>query len=239
MDYKKNFMFFFVFFIALSLNTVFADNIGEPNSIEKIFPDKLMAQKIAMILNKSTIYETVTQDDLNYVKEFRYDESDSPSKILNIEGIQYLNNLRNFILTCGEISDLSPLSRLVNLQKIALCRNQIINVAPLANLEKLEYLDLSCNLIVDLNPLSRLTNLYFLTIYCNKIEDISPLSSLKNLKMVSIGQNPISNISALSNLKKLTNVEAYGTLIPSSSCKQLYMYRNHSFIERWWNWIVG
>ncbi len=239
MNYRKFFVLF-TFLITLSLNTVFADNIGKPNSIEKIFPDKLVARKIAMILNKSTIYEIVTQDELDCIKEFRYEGGKAKTdKISNISGIQYLNNLNNFTLTCGKINDLSHLSKLINLQKITLCRNKIIDITSLADLEKLEYLDLSCNLIVDLKPLSKLTNLYFLNIYCNKVEDISSLSSLKNLKMISIGQNPIINVSALSGLKKLTNVEAYGTLIPSDSYKQLYMYRNRSFIERWWSWIIG
>ena len=233
MDYKKFFMFFFVFLITLNLDTVFACNIGNPKTIEKIFPDPTVAKQIEKILCKSSTSDEVNQVELNSIKEF------SCEGVSNIAGFQYLNNLDNFSATYGKISDLSPLSELVNLKRIILRSNKITNISPLSNLTKLETLDLTCNLVTDLKPLSNLTNLFFLSIQCNKVEDVSVLSFLKELRILNVSQNPVRNILPLRDLRKLIELQTLSTFIPKDDYTQLYIYRNHNFIERWLNWIVG
>ncbi len=240
MNWKKILNFLFIFVFILNLTTVFADNLDKPKEIKEIFPDQLIAQEIAKILNKPSIYEVVTQDELNCIQIYKHEGMNDLSKVSSISGVQYLNNLYSFCLTSGLVSDLSPLSKLVNLQKITLRRNKIIDTSPLSNLEKLEFLDLACNIVVDLKPLSRLANLSFLSIQCNKVEDISPLSSLKDLRILNISQNPVSDISALSNLKKLTEFQALSTFISGDDYKQLHMYssaNSKNVFEKLFSWL--
>lgn len=235
-----NFLSLFIFVFVLNLTVVFADNLDSPKEINQIFPDQLIAQEIARVLNKPTIYEVVTQDELNCIKVFKHEGMNDLSKVLSISGIQYLNNLYSFCLSSGLVSDLSPLSKLVNLQKITLRRNRIIDISPLSNLKKLRFLDLACNMVTDLKPLSRLVNLSFLSIQCNKVEDVSPLGSLRELKILNISQNPVSNISELSNLKKLIEFQALSTFISGNDYKQLYMcnFDNKNIFEKFFSWLL-
>ncbi|EHN7557563.1 leucine-rich repeat domain-containing protein, partial [Listeria monocytogenes] len=157
-------------------------------------------------LQKPNVSTTVTQDELNTVEML--DELYITEYIASIEGVQYLNNLKQLkIVGYGNsISDLLPLSGLMKLELIQFNSNQISNLSPLSNLTNLSVLILSDNKISDLSPLSGLTNLKKLQLSENQLSDLTPLSGLTNLTSLDMDKNKISDISPLANLTNLTTL---------------------------------
>lgn len=211
MNFKKvlNFLGLFILGINLLFTTEFAENLEAPKEIKEIFNDQVIAEKVSQMLGKSSTDAIVTQNELNSIRVFTYD---GPSRVSNILGIQYLNNLSIFSVIDGEIIDLSPLSKL----------------------ENLIYLKLSLNLIDDLKPLSRLKKLEVLDVSQNRIRDLSPLKSLKNLRELDVLVNPIANYKQLSNLEELRikcSCDGY-TPIPSTKY-------DYNVFSRFFRWIVG
>ncbi|EJS5893775.1 InlB B-repeat-containing protein, partial [Listeria monocytogenes] len=170
------------------------------------FPDANLAEVMRGTLQKPNVSTTVTQDELNTVEML--DELYITEYIASIEGVQYLNNLKQLkIVGYGNsISDLLPLSGLMKLELIQFNSNQISNLSPLSNLTNLSVLILSDNKISDLSPLSGLTNLKKLQLSENQLSDLTPLSGLTNLTFLDMNKNKISDISPLANLTNLTNL---------------------------------
>ncbi|EAV9813613.1 internalin, partial [Listeria monocytogenes] len=170
------------------------------------FPDANLAEVMRGTLQKPNVSTTVTQDELNTVEML--DELYITEYIASIEGVQYLNNLKQLkIVGYGNsISDLLPLSGLMKLELIQFNSNQISNLSPLSNLTNLSVLILSDNKISDLSPLSGLTNLKKLQLSENQLSDLTPLSGLTNLTSLDMDKNKISDISPLANLTNLTTL---------------------------------
>ncbi|EAC3669554.1 internalin, partial [Listeria monocytogenes] len=183
-----------------------AANITQPTPINQVFPDANLAEVMRGTLQKPNVSTTVTQDELNTVEML--DELYITEYIASIEGVQYLNNLKQLkIVGYGNsISDLLPLSGLMKLELIQFNSNQISNLSPLSNLTNLSVLILSDNKISDLSPLSGLTNLKKLQLSENQLSDLTPLSGLTNLTSLDMDKNKISDISPLANLTNLTTL---------------------------------
>ena len=201
---KKNHGFLLILFILLlAIPHTFAINISSPQKINNIFPDIGMARAIKNILCKPSLDSILTQDELNSVEIFFQPVCDRQLyKISNLEGIQYLNNLKQITIAGGEIIDINPLNDLLNLNSISLPYNKINDLTPLSKLKKLTHLELSNNQISNLQPLSSLHNLCWLEIAQNQIDDLSPLKRLRKLKTLNIMGNP-ADYTQLASLKGL------------------------------------
>ena len=105
-----------------------------------------------------------------------------PNTILNIEGIQYFNNLKYCAIIGCPLTYLGELSQLTKLRALFLWYNCLFD---------LRYLELSNNQISDLQPLSSLHNLCWLEVAQNQNKDLSPLRSLKQLTTLNVSNNPI------------------------------------------------
>jgi len=179
--------------------------IGSKRIVE-IFPDPVLAKVVAKELGRTNTQAQVTQAELNGVKYVR-DYVAQAGKVQNLEGLQYLPELSNLVLTNGQISDISALSNLTNLTYLSLNDNKISDISALSSLTSLRELYLYNNKISDISALSSLTSLRELYLYNNKISDISALQNLTVLEIVRLESNQISDISALSNLTTLTSLD--------------------------------
>ncbi|MDR1240966.1 MAG: hypothetical protein LBK29_03805, partial [Oscillospiraceae bacterium] len=96
MNFKKKSKFLVsIFFCILVISFLapfsFADNLVAPAQICQIFPDKGFAEAITRHLGKKSMYEFVTQKELNKIKIFvQMGTKEISTKISNINGIQYL-----------------------------------------------------------------------------------------------------------------------------------------------------
>ncbi|OPZ94418.1 MAG: Internalin-A precursor [Firmicutes bacterium ADurb.Bin419] len=123
--------------------------------------------------------------------------------IVDLQGIQYLTNLRELDLTGNNIKFIDNLKNLTSLQELSLNQNSIENIQALSYLKNLEQLDLFSNQISDLSPLAELVKLKQLSVMENKISDVSMLKNLLNLEILVLQNNEISDISSLGNLVNL------------------------------------
>ncbi|EAV9815745.1 LPXTG cell wall anchor domain-containing protein [Listeria monocytogenes] len=181
-----------------------AASLTQATPINQIFPDPEMAEFMQSQLNKTTVTDPVSQDELNRVSYIIVGDAG----IESIEGVQYLNNLTIIMMTQNNISDISPVSELKNLQTLYFNDNKISNISGLSSLTNLVSLSIDGNQISDISPLSSLPNLYSLTMSSNKISDLSALSGLTNLVSLSIDGNQISDISPISSLTNLNELLA-------------------------------
>ncbi|MBQ6143666.1 MAG: hypothetical protein IJI84_04210 [Clostridia bacterium] len=257
MKYKKilNIMPLFIFFIIVFSNTICAKNIVGNQKIKEIFPDHAIAKTITKILGKQSPDELINQYELNSITNFRQEGwKNASDKIFDISGIQYLNNLNEFMVIGSEISDLSPLSELTNLRSLSISYNKIIDISPLRNLYNITYLNLPYNSIINLNAISNLTKVEYLSVANNKIEDISPLERLKNLIALDISQNFISNLSPLRSLQNLSELNiSFNPLnnleiLPQLKCVVIKCYDNcnnkqannkKSILRQFFDWLIN
>lgn len=123
--------------INLSTGTkVQAESITSPAPINQLFPDPALAEVMKDTLGKMSVTDEVTQSELDEVK--RVDGAQLGIK--TIEGTQFLNKLKAFILTRNEIIDIKPLANLKELEELYLAGNKIIDVRSLAELKNLKTL---------------------------------------------------------------------------------------------------
>lgn len=189
-------------------------------------PDRYLKSAIMNELGKSSgdiyLHEVETITELNAGR----DKDASPGGITNIEGIQYLKNLKFLDLSYNRITNISCLSSLENLNQLILDGNLIGDISPLAGLVKLRGLFLSQNQIYSIGTLAYLKNLINLDLSNNYIADISPLSGLTKMEQLLLSNNRISNVNALSNLKLLCTLNLRANKItdinPLSGLTDLY-----------------
>ncbi len=145
---------------------------------------------------------TLTLNDMQSVTEL-----DLTNKgIKDLQGIQYLTNLKKLNLTGNNIKYIDNLKNLILLQELSLNQNSIENIQALRYLKNLEQLDLLSNQISDLSPLVELVKLKQLSVMENKVKDVSSLKNILNLEILVLQNNEISDISSLGylvNLKEL------------------------------------
>ncbi len=187
-----------------------AINLKKATPICTIFPDMGFAETVARHLGKSSIDESVSQKELNRITTLsQIGVQKISQKIVSIEGIQYLNNLKIFSVGGNQISDLSPLKDLKSLCEVSLPFNQITDLTPLSSLTNLQRINLSYNQIIDLEPLEYLSSLYALEIKSNYINNLTPISKLKELRTLDITGNCIRELWPLLCLEKLKDLWLY------------------------------
>ncbi len=166
---------------------------------EVVFPDKDLDKIIRVGINKpnGTIYE----DDLLKINQI---DAYSKENICNLEGIQYIKNLKSIILDSeGDLEDIGLLANLKELHTIILDNKKITDISALYNLKSLKTLSLDGNDINNIDIVKNLTGLKTFRIANNNIKTLKGIENLVNLEQISFGGNSISDISYLKNLSKL------------------------------------
>ncbi|EAD7549955.1 LPXTG cell wall anchor domain-containing protein [Listeria monocytogenes] len=199
-----------------------------PAPINQIFPDADLAEGIRAVLQKASVTDVVTQEELESITKLVV----AGEKVASIQGIEYLTNLEYLNLNGNQITDISPLSNLVkltnlyigtnkitdisalqnltNLRELYLNEDNISDISPLANLTKMYSLNLGANHnLSDLSPLSNMTGLNYLTVRESKVKDVTPIANLTDLYSLSLNYNQIEDISPLASLTSLHYFTAY------------------------------
>ncbi|ELB6106689.1 InlB B-repeat-containing protein [Listeria monocytogenes] len=199
-----------------------------PAPINQIFPDADLAEGIRAVLQKASVTDVVTQEELENITKLVV----AGEKVASIQGIEYLTNLEYLNLNGNQITDISPLSNLVkltnlyigtnkitdisalqnltNLRELYLNEDNISDISPLANLTKMYSLNLGANHnLSDLSPLSNMTGLNYLTVTESKVKDVTPIANLTDLYSLSLNYNQIEDISPLASLTSLHYFTAY------------------------------
>ncbi len=199
-----------------------------PAPINQIFPDADLAEGIRAVLQKASVTDVVTQEELESITKLVV----AGEKVASIQGIEYLTNLEYLNLNGNQITDISPLSNLVkltnlyigtnkitdisalqnltNLRELYLNEDNISDISPLANLTKMYSLNLGANHnLSDLSPLSNMTGLNYLTVTESKVKDVTPIANLTDLYSLSLNYNQIEDISPLTSLTSLHYFTAY------------------------------
>ncbi|EAC3775130.1 LPXTG cell wall anchor domain-containing protein [Listeria monocytogenes] len=199
-----------------------------PAPINQIFPDADLAEGIRAVLQKASVTDVVTQEELESITKLVV----AWEKVASIQGIEYLTNLEYLNLNGNQITDISPLSNLVkltnlyigtnkitdisalqnltNLRELYLNEDNISDISPLANLTKMYSLNLGANHnLSDLSPLSNMTGLNYLTVTESKVKDVTPIANLTDLYSLSLNYNQIEDISPLASLTSLHYFTAY------------------------------
>ncbi|EJM9920830.1 InlB B-repeat-containing protein [Listeria monocytogenes] len=219
-------------FMVLSIqgnNEVKAATLATPPApINQIFPDADLAEGIRAVLQKASVTDVVTQEELESITKLVV----AGEKVASIQGIEYLTNLEYLNLNGNQITDISPLSNLVkltnlyigtnkitdisalqnltNLRELYLNEDNISDISPLANLTKMYSLNLGANHnLSDLSPLSNMTGLNYLTVTESKVKDVTPIANLTDLYSLSLNYNQIEDISPLASLTSLHYFTAY------------------------------
>ncbi|OSR10463.1 InlB B-repeat-containing protein [Listeria monocytogenes] len=210
-------------------NEVKATTLATPPApINQIFPDADLAEGIRAVLQKASVTDVVTQEELESITKLVV----AGEKVASIQGIEYLTNLEYLNLNGNQITDISPLSNLVkltnlyigtnkitdisalqnltNLRELYLNEDNISDISPLANLTKMYSLNLGANHnLSDLSPLSNMTGLNYLTVTESKVKDVTPIANLTDLYSLSLNYNQIEDISPLASLTSLHYFTAY------------------------------
>ncbi|EGH7369955.1 class 1 internalin InlF [Listeria monocytogenes] len=209
-----------------------ATQVAPPASINQIFPDADLAEGIRAELQKSSVTDVVTKEELESISQL----SVYAKKIASIEGLEYLTNLKFLNLNGNQITDLSPLSNLTKLTEIYIGDNKISDISPLQNLTNVTDLYLVDNDISDLRPLANLTQMYSLRLGGNSnisdlnpvrnmtrlnnlevtgsiLKDLTPLADVTSLTRLTLSDNQIEDLSPLAGLTKLDNIAAYSNKI--------------------------
>ncbi len=127
--------------------------------------------------------------------------------IQNLEGLQFVANLKELRLRGNPLSDLSPLSGLTTLKEVELSGESLSDLSPLAGLTNLEGVGFWKTSISDLSPLAGLTKLRWLEFKDSPVSDLSPLvglTGLKRLETYASKEPDLSPLKALTSLTRLT-----------------------------------
>ncbi|MBC2262708.1 LPXTG cell wall anchor domain-containing protein [Listeria sp. FSL L7-0091] len=176
--------------------------ITQPTAISDLFPDANLAEVMRVRLNKASVSDMVTQNELNGITTL----SSNGNNFATISGLEHLTNLTNLTLYNDQISDISVLSALTNLTNLRIDNNQISDISALSGMTNLTNLTLDSNQINDISALSSMTNLTHLSLSRNQISDITALSGITNLTSLNLGYNQINDVSALNGMTNLTNL---------------------------------
>ncbi|MBC6314788.1 MucBP domain-containing protein [Listeria grandensis] len=163
------------------------------STYRSLFPDKKLAITVAKQIYPHVYFEDldldqkVTQEELNRVTEINenWDITDNPMR--EIEGVQYLHNLKRLSIGdgvwSGFVENLDRLAGLDKLEELSIVKSRVQDISGIKNLTNLRYLDLSDNNITDASPIAGLTKLEYINLDMeNNIQSLAPFRQLTNLK---------------------------------------------------------
>ena len=188
-----------------------------PAKINEIFPDPELASFIGSIVHKNI----VTQEDLDQVTIIDsdyYSHGDAIARkyyISNLEGIQYLNNLKEISIYHYShldytVSDISLLSSVNTLEKVYFFYQNISDISVFKDIPNLKSVSLHGLPVDDYSVLWELVGLESLRLGSTEAAiNVDNISVFKNLKYLSLTDITISNLSFLSGKTDLTYLQLY------------------------------
>lgn len=140
-------------------------------------------------------------------------------KLISLEGIEKLQNLKKLDVTGNDLIDLNHIEKLSKLVYLNCGQMSptLVDMSAVANITTLEVLMFGNAGVSKIDFLSNLVNLKELFMYHVKnVKDYSPIENLSNLKNICCSQvYGLKDISFLSNLHKLEEIEVQGNEITS------------------------
>ncbi|MBC2099950.1 hypothetical protein HCJ70_12935 [Listeria booriae] len=164
------------------------------STYRSLFPDKKLAVTVAKQIYPFVYFEDldldqeVTQEELNRVTEIIEDWDITENPMRNIEGVQYLHNLKRLYIGdsggwSGVVENLDRLAGLDKLERLSIVNNKVQDISGIKNLTNLTYLNLTDNKITDAGPIAGLTKLEYINLDMrNNIQSLAPFWQLTNLK---------------------------------------------------------
>ncbi|MBC1372137.1 hypothetical protein HB847_07105 [Listeria booriae] len=188
-----------------------AATIPAGSTYRSLFPDKKLAVTVAKQIYPFVYFEDldldqeVTQEELNRVTEIIEDWDITENPMRNIEGVQYLHNLKRLYIGdsggwSGAVENLDRLAGLDKLERLSIVNNKVQDISGIKNLTNLTYLNLTDNKITDASPIAGLTKLEFISLYVgNNIQSLAPFQQLTNLKKLYLSAS-VSDFRPLQHL---------------------------------------
>ncbi|MBC6315595.1 MucBP domain-containing protein, partial [Listeria grandensis] len=180
------------------------------STYRSLFPDTKLAITVAKQIYPHVYFEDldldqkVTQEELNRVTEINenWDITDNPMR--EIEGVQYLHNLKRLSIGdgvwSGFVENLDRLAGLDKLEELSIVKSRVQDISGIKNLTNLRYLDLSDNNITDASPIAGLTKLESINLDArNNIQSLAPFRQLTNLKTLYLSAS-VSDFRPLQHL---------------------------------------
>ncbi len=147
----------------------------------------------------------------------------SASNVATLDGLDYyiskgyLDNLTEFEIVGGSISDISPLAGWTAVTTLTIVDGTISDISTLSTMTGLNDVNFINNQISDISSLESIPNLYSINFDNNNISDISPLTSNDKLFKAILSNNNISDISPLSNNVNIHNLNINGNKVSDIS----------------------
>lgn len=193
--------------------------IEAKSSTEIVFKDKNLENTLSKFFDYNG---TFTQEKAAELSKKNTYISLEDSKITDLEGLQYFNNVITVYLGGNNLNNLQPLSEMKGLQTINICNNSSKGnkfekaLSAMGKNEELSELALETNGLANIKILSSIGDIENYTgIYMkdNKIQDILLLKEATNLETLDLANNRISDVTPLKNLKKLTYIDLHDNCI--------------------------
>lgn len=146
----------------------------------------------------------------------------------NLDGLQFLTNMKYIFLNNGSYKDLSPLENLTKLKSLFIANNSnITDISKLSKLSNLENLWIYNNSVKDISSVRNMSKLKFFVAFQNHIDDISPLENKPDLKIAMLETNKIKDFSPLKNAP-LINLKIPTSIVKNSFNNQMPEITVHS-----------
>ncbi|MBC1893131.1 MucBP domain-containing protein [Listeria booriae] len=180
------------------------------STYRSLFPDKKLAITVAKQIYPFVYFEDldldqeVTQEELNRVTKINENWDITENPMRNIEGVQYLHNLKSLSIGdgvwSGFVETLDLLAGLNKLEELSIVKSRVQDISGIKNLTNLTYLNLSDNNITDANPIAGLTKLEYINLDMgNNIQSLAPFRQLTNLKTLYLNAS-VSDFRPLQHL---------------------------------------
>ncbi|MBC6314399.1 MucBP domain-containing protein [Listeria grandensis] len=186
------------------------------STYRSLFPDTKLAMTVAaeigdfdwdawlLNLDDTSLDRPVTQEKLNQVTKITENWGMTENPMREIEGVQYLHNLKRLSIGdgvwSGFVENLDRLAGLDKLEELSIVKSRVQDISGIKNLTNLRYLDLSDNNITDASPIAGLTKLESINLDArNNIQSLAPFRQLTNLKKLYLSAS-VSDFRPLQHL---------------------------------------
>ena len=162
--------------------------------------DAGLAESARRMLELSPDAELKAQDCEKLTSLIAYSEREA---IVNLDGIEYFKNLKEFGLSNSYVSDVSALTGLNKLESLQLSDNRIKVIPDLSACKKLKKIEITGEDITDIAPLAKIENLEYLYMLDNRVKSIAPLKDNHSITFFYIDGTCINDWETISDNETL------------------------------------
>lgn len=209
---------------AKSLIQIYFANLKDPD-----FSGLKEVQSLRMLHVWLDDNKHITFGDLDQLEDL-YIRGDG---IQNLDSIQSLSNLKNFIIESGSVNDLNGLKNLKNLEELDLWCDNLTSTEELGQLEDLKRLRIISNKLQHIGLPSSVDFLDLSSLEISSLSNITGIESLSNVKNIEFMENKLKDLSGFENLTnikslviKSSEVESIDELRSLSKLESLYLNGN-------------